>query len=157
MGFPESYFMPLPGCPMPLVAITERMVRFEEIDSIGMVWHGRYPSFLEDGRAEFGRRYGLGYSRFRDAGMAAPIVHMQIDYRTPLRLDDSFSIETILHWTDSLKLNFEYRIRRDSHELAATACTIQLVTDASGSLILAETGFLREFREKWRTGVLHDA
>lgn len=124
---------------------------------MGMVWHGRYPGFLEDGRSEFGRQYGLGYSRFRDAGMAAPIVRMQIDYRTPLRLDDTFSIETMLHWTDSLKLNFEYRIMRHGRELIATACTIQLITDASGSLILTETGFLREFREKWRSGVFHDS
>ena len=157
MGFPQSYFKPVPDSPRPLSARARRMVRFEEVDSIGMVWHGRYPGFLEDGRSEFGRQYGLGYSRFMDEGMAAPVVHMQIDYRSPLRLDDIFSIETMLHWTDSFKLNFEYRIVRDSYELIATACTIQLITDASGSLILAETGFLQEFREKWRAGGFHDS
>ena len=158
MGFRRGYFKHEPGAPQPLSAVAGRRVRFEEVDALGMVWHGRYPGFLEDARAEFGRKYGLSYAMFREQGMAAPIVQMQIDYRLPLHYDDEFTVEAVLHWCDALKLNFEYFLKRpDSagEELVATACTVQLLTDHNATLMLTETGFIREFREKWRSGALH--
>ncbi len=156
MGFRKEYFQTEPGAPEPLAAVTRRRVRFEEVDALGMVWHGRYASFLEDGRAAFGRRYGLSYTRFRDERMAAPIVQMQIDYRCPLLFDQNFCVHTVLHWCDALKLNFEYIIIRDSdNRLVATAGTVQLITDHSGGLLLTETGFVKEFRDRWRSGELH--
>ena len=36
-------------------------VRFSEVDSIKMVWHGSYVAYLEDAREAFGRKYGLEY------------------------------------------------------------------------------------------------
>jgi len=157
VGFRKGYFDPEPDAPPPLAAMATRSVRFEEIDALGMVWHGRYPGFLEDGRAEFGQKYGLSYAMFRENGMAAPIVQMQIDYRLPLHYDEQFIIEAVLHWCDALKLNFEYFLRRYSNnaeELVATACTVQLLTDRHGTLLLTESGFISEFREKWRKGIL---
>ncbi|HET6225857.1 MAG TPA: acyl-CoA thioesterase, partial [Bacteroidia bacterium] len=40
---------------------TEVPVRFSEVDALGIVWHGHYLKFFEDGREAFGRQYGLGY------------------------------------------------------------------------------------------------
>ena len=36
-------------------------VRFSEVDSIKMVWHGHYITYMEDAREAFGRKYGLEY------------------------------------------------------------------------------------------------
>ena len=33
-------------------------VRFSEVDSIKMVWHGHYMTYMEDAREAFGRKYG---------------------------------------------------------------------------------------------------
>ncbi len=158
MGFQKGYFKAEPGAPPPLRAKVRRRVRFEEVDALGIVWHGRYPSFLEDGRAEFGRIYGLSYSMFKTERIAAPIVQMQIDYRHPLEFDQEFEIETILHWCDALKLTFEYVLTADVHQkgnvTVATASTVQLLTDSDGTLLLTETGFIREFRGRWRRGEL---
>ncbi len=158
MGFSKEYFQREPGDPAPLSAITGRRVRFEEVDALGIVWHGRYPSYLEDARAEFGRKYGLSYAMFRKERVAAPIVQMQIDYRLPLQFDDLFTIEAVLYWCDALKLNFEYLLKKESEagsELVATACTVQLITDSHGRLLLTESGFVKEFRQQWRAGGLH--
>lgn len=43
-------------------ALTDRTtikVRFSEIDSMQIVWHGEYVRYFEDGREAFGKRYGL--------------------------------------------------------------------------------------------------
>ena len=56
MGYQKVYFKRNPQDPAPLVVGIDRRVRFEEVDALGMVWHGRYPSYFEDGRIAFGDR-----------------------------------------------------------------------------------------------------
>lgn len=46
----KAYFRPVPGAPAPLCVTTQREVRFEEVDVMRIVWHGRYASYFEDGR-----------------------------------------------------------------------------------------------------------
>ena len=159
MGFRNGYFKSETDAPPPLRAVARRRVRFEEVDSLGMVWHGRYVSYLEDGRYALGERFGLSYTMFKKHGIAAPVVQMQIDYRAPLRYDDSFTIEAVLHWCDALRLNCEYFIEKNAgvrSELVATAATVQLITDSSGELLLCETDFLTHFRKQWQSGALHE-
>lgn len=46
---------PLAGeTPPPLSAGATRLVRFNEADPLGIVWHGHYASYFEDARAAFG-------------------------------------------------------------------------------------------------------
>ena len=154
MGFPRQYFSVDPAAPPPVTCSTTRRVRFEEVDPLGMVWHGRYVSFLEDGRVAFGDRFGLSYREYHDAGVAAPIVQLHLDYAAPLRFDESFRIDTTLHWSDGLRLNFEYRITGPDERLVARGYTVQLLTDPQGGLILAAPPMVEEFRRRWREGAL---
>ena len=41
-----------------LECAAEVTVRFQEVDSMGVVWHGHYLTFFEEGRAAFGREFG---------------------------------------------------------------------------------------------------
>ena len=36
-------------------------VRFNETDPLGIVWHGYYITYFEDGREAFGRQHGISY------------------------------------------------------------------------------------------------
>ncbi len=47
---------------MTLKSRIEVRVRFSEVDSLKMVWHGSYVKYMEDGREAFGREFGLGLS-----------------------------------------------------------------------------------------------
>ena len=38
-----------------LCVSAQRTVRFEEVDAVRFMWHGRYASWLEDGREAMGR------------------------------------------------------------------------------------------------------
>ena len=49
---------------MELKASKELEVRFSEVDSMGVVWHGSYAVYFEDAREAFGAKYGLGYMTF---------------------------------------------------------------------------------------------
>ena len=37
-------------------------IRFSEVDSMNIVWHGAYPLYFEDAREAFGKKYDLGSS-----------------------------------------------------------------------------------------------
>lgn len=154
MGFKKEYFPAKPGDPQPLVARCKRTVRFEEVDSVNMVWHGRFPSYLEDGRIAFGEQYGLSYKFFREKMVVAPIVQMHIDYKAPLRLDQTAIIETSLHWSEAARVNFSYRIITDDL-VNATAYTVQLLTEPNGTILLAPPVWLEKFLTSWKNGELN--
>lgn len=154
MGFLKQYFQRDEKDPLPLVATTDRRVRFEEVDALGMVWHGRYPSYLEDGRICFGDTYGLSYQCFLENNAVAPVVQMHLDYKKPLRFDQTFSIETALHWAGAVRLNFSYILKNQVGETVATGYTVQLLTDSAGTVLLVAPEWLVEFGRKWKQGEL---
>lgn len=150
----RPYFQPSTGAPPPLTEVIHRQVRFEEVDPVGIVWHGRYPSYLEDARTALGTRYGLGYEDFIHHEIMAPIKRMYLDYRLPLRFRDEFTVQAILHWNDAARLDFEFVIRNAAGETATTGYTIQIMLDREANLLLVPPPFVEEFRRRWRAGEL---
>lgn len=150
----RPYFARREGDPPPLRTIVQRRVRFEEVDPLGIVWHGRYPGYFEDGRVALGNRYGIGYEDFIRHGVPAPIRRLQIDYLAPLRFQEEFEVEAVLHWSDAARLDCEFLVRGADGGLSAAGCSVQLMLDASGALLLVPPPFVRAMREQWRAGTL---
>ena len=56
-------------------------VRFSEVDSMMVVWHGEYIRYFEDGRESFGKHYdGLKYMDIFNSGYLAPMVDLNCQY-----------------------------------------------------------------------------
>lgn len=149
-----KYFRENPGDPEPLVTEVMRRVRFEEVDPLTIVWHGRYPSYLEDGRATFGEKYSLGYMDMYKQKFMAPVAQMHIDYLEPLSFPEEFKIITRLHWTDSAKLNFSYQIENENKRICAKGYTVQVITDLSREVMLLRPRYLDDFFNAWKDGKL---
>ena len=150
----KRYFKEVEGAPAPLRSVLQRPVRFEEVDPLGIVWHGRYPSYFEDGRVDLGQRYGIGYMDMRDNGIAAPIKQMHVDYLKPLSFGDTAHIETLLHYNEAARLNYEFIIRNGAGEITTTGYTVQLFVDADQNLLMAPPDFHAELLARWREGNL---
>jgi acyl-CoA thioester hydrolase len=149
----KPYFQPVPGAAAPLHAVVKRQVRFEEVDSIGIVWHGRYPGYFEEARVALGNKYGVGYSDFIRNKLPVPIRQLGVDYFEPLFFEDEIEIEAILHWSEAARINYEYIIRRDE-TVVCTGYTVQLMLDESLELLLSPPPFYADFMEKWKKGLL---
>ena len=80
----KAYFPAVKGAPAPLREMVNRVIRFEEVDAMGIVWHGHYVSYFEDARVAFGRKYGLSYAAFFENRVLSPIKQLHIDYFLPL-------------------------------------------------------------------------
>ena len=105
-------------------------VRFNEADPLGVVWHGHYLRYFEDGREAFGKEYGIAYLDFYKNGLAVPIVSAHCDYKKPLRYGDTMIVETTYQPTPAAKLTFHYTIRSvQQNEVIATGMTTQVFVD----------------------------
>jgi acyl-CoA thioester hydrolase len=148
----KPYFRRQDGAPEPLRCSVDRVARFEEVDALAIVWHGRYPSYFEDGRVLLGEKYGLGYMDFYRQGVIAPIKQMHVDYKLPLRFGDPFTIEAILHWTDATRLNHEFILCNAAGEITTTGYSVQLLMDQEQNVLMLPPPFYEKFRQRWLSG-----
>ncbi len=133
--------------------ITHTTVRFSEVDSMQVVWHGEYVRYLEDGREAFGRQYpGIGYLDFYNNGYTAPIVDLQLQYVSPMTLNDVAIIETRFIDMAAAKLCFEYVIHRQSDgALVARGSSMQVFVDKDGNMCLNNPAFFENWKKQWLT------
>ena len=114
----------------------EVLVRFNEADPLGIVWHGHYIRYFEDGREAFGNMHHLGYLEVYKLGFVIPVVSVQCDFKRSLRYGDKVIVETKFIPTDAAKLKFTYRLfNAASGELVATGSSIQVFLSKEDSLL----------------------
>jgi acyl-CoA thioester hydrolase len=152
----QNYFKRIEGAPEPVVVEVKRRIHFNEVDMLGIVWHGRYPAYFEEGSEELGRRCGLSYEDFYEAELRAPIVKLHIDYYQPLRLAEEFTIRAVLVWDDGSRLNTEYYFLKDDGSIATSGYTVQLLTDVgTGEACIISPPLLERCRARWKAGEFH--
>ncbi len=140
---------PMPPVPY-LEERTTMRVRFHEVDTLRIVWHGHYVSYFEEGRRAFGRRYGVDYAVFIEQNIAVPVVQLHVDYFAPGRVSDVLEVTTRLLKSEAAKLHFYYEVRRENEEpLLASGTTVQVFTTPSGELLLSWPGFMQERLKAW--------
>ncbi len=124
--------------------------RFSEIDAMTIVWHGNYIKFLEDGREDFGIKYGLDYMSVYEAGYMTPVVKLNIEYKSPVFYGQEAVVETTFINSPAAKIVFEYKIlcvKRGS--IFTTASTQQVFINAqTRELELTPPKFFEEWKKK---------
>ncbi|MDR1360219.1 MAG: acyl-CoA thioesterase [Deltaproteobacteria bacterium] len=143
--------------PPPLSRTVERVVRFEEVDAINVVWHGRYPSYLEDARVAFGEAYGCTYYDFLQAGLTVPVKQLGLDYIGPLRFGQRCAITATLHWSAAARINFSYQIKDMDGSILTTGYSVQLFLDPGQRVFMFKPEFFADFCARWESGALTPA
>ena len=125
-----------------LIDRTTIKVRFSEIDSMQIVWHGEYVRYFEDGRESFGKHYGLGYM--------VPIVELNCQFKQSLSFGEEVIIETRYISCEAAKIKFEYVLyRATDNNIVATGSTTQVFLNTNRELELATPAFYQEWKKKW--------
>jgi acyl-CoA thioester hydrolase len=132
-----------------LVAECFRRVQFDEVDSLKIVWHGRYVNYFEQGRNEWGKKFGFRFQDMLENGFMMPIVQLYIDHYYPLQYDELIRIKTNGHWTDAAKMNISYEIYAENGMLSARGYTVQVYTDLAGKPMILRPEFAERFIQKW--------
>lgn len=134
-----------------LVAKKKLEIRFSEVDSMKVVWHGSYPLYFEDAREAFGAKYGLSYMTFLDNGYFAPLVELTFNYKKPIVYGMTPVIEIRYIPTPAAKIVFEYTIRDCvSGEILATGRSVQVFTGMDYQLVWDNPTFYQKWKEQWQ-------
>ena len=136
---------------MELKASKQFEVRFSEVDSMNVVWHGSYPLYFEDAREAFGAKYGLEYMSFRDNGYFAPLVELTFHYKRPIRYGMKPRIDITYRPTEAAKIVFDYEIHdSETDELMATGHSVQVYMDTDYQLVWDNPEFYSEWKKRWK-------
>jgi acyl-CoA thioester hydrolase len=119
-------------------------VYFADTDFSGVVYHARYLEFLERGRSDYLRLSGIHHTELADGKHGERIVwvvrRMEIDFRSPARIDDILTIETRTERISGARIYMAQQIRRDDEVL------IDARVEAA---IIGETGKPKRFPREW--------
>jgi acyl-CoA thioester hydrolase len=122
-------------------------VRFSEVDALGIVWHGHYLKFFEDGRESFGRQFELGYLDVYKFKFATPLIKINVDFKKTVKYGDHVKIITTFIHSPAAKIIFRYDIFRESDgELVATGESTQIFMNLDHELHIT----IPEFYEEWK-------
>lgn len=84
--------------------------RYGETDKMGHVYHGRYLEYFEVARVEMIRSYGLSYKKMEDDGIMLPVIHAELEYKSPVYYDEEITIRILVFDTPSVRLQTYYQV-----------------------------------------------
>ena len=126
-------------------------IRFSEVDSMNVVWHGSYMLYFEDARELFGEKFDLTYMGYVRHGYYAPMVEMNIQWKKPILYGMRPRIDIIYRPTLAAKVVFDYEIHDTADEsLIATAHSVQVFMDLNYQLVLYSPKFYVEWQQRWK-------
>jgi len=123
-------------------------VRFVETDPMGIVWHGNYIQYFEDGREAFGRHHGISYLDQKKNGFTSPIVKSSSEHKHPLRFGEVATVKTIFIDSPAAKMVFRYEIYNEAKEVVCKGQTTQVFLGNDDELFLNLPPFFEEWKKK---------
>ncbi|MDH0659734.1 MULTISPECIES: acyl-CoA thioesterase [unclassified Empedobacter] len=123
-------------------------VRFNETHPLGIVWHGNYITYFEDGRESFGRHFGISYLDIQKSGFVIPIIKSVCEHKFPLKYGDKCRIETTFEDTLAAKMIYKFKIFNQDEKLVCIGETTQVFLDNEGDLMLTLPPFFEEWKKK---------
>ena len=139
---------------MKLSHTTTERVKFSDVDSMGIMWHGHYVRLFEEGREQFGLKYTLDYLTVFSHGFFTPIIKTEINHLAPLDYGDTAVIEATFIFNKAAKIEFQYKIfSQNTKKLVCTGKTIQVFLNKNKELYITNPPFF----EKWKLKHFQDA
>ena len=113
--------------------LTQR-VYYEDTDFSGVVYHARYLHFLERGRTDYLRLLGVEQGSLvlegDREGLVFVVHRMEIDFKSPARMDDILTILTSTEKAGGAKMILDQEIRRGEQLLIAARVIIAVINAA---------------------------
>ncbi|MBR1919311.1 MAG: acyl-CoA thioesterase [Spirochaetales bacterium] len=113
-------------------AEVEITVEFFDVDSMGIVWNGRYFDYFEVARHRLFDLIGLPYKAIADEGYMLPLTSNRAKYIRPLRLGQKVIVKaTVSEYDLLLKIRFEIR-DKESGIITTKGESTQMAVDIEG-------------------------
>jgi acyl-CoA thioester hydrolase len=107
-------------------------VRDYECDLQGIVNNANYQHYLEHARHLYLRELGVDFSALSARGANLVVIRVEIDYLSPLRSGDAFTVRSRLERMSRVRFVFVQEIARADRRPVARAKVFGATMDASG-------------------------
>jgi acyl-CoA thioester hydrolase len=125
------------------VAETSLYVRYAETDAMGIVHHGSYIVYFEEGRSNYARQRGSDYAKFEKSGLYLTVTEVNARYHKPAYYGQLLVIRCWIEEMKSRGLTFNYEIiNPSSRDL--------LVAGFSKHICITHDGQVVMLPEEWR-------
>lgn len=125
MDTPTSQDLPTSGRMLDNAHLLPVRIYYEDTDFTGIVYHANYLRFFERGRSDFLRTIGVHHDSLasEEAPSAFAVTRMEIDFKSPARIDDALLVKTRFTGMRGPRLFFHQRIERDETLICAADVT----------------------------------
>jgi acyl-CoA thioester hydrolase len=111
-------------------------VRYEETDTMGVVYYAKFFVWMEVGRVGLLRDIGFGYLEWVKHEIQFPVVQAHADYRASARFDDEILVKTKIASIGNKSIRFENEIyKAPEMKLLATGHTVHALMSKAGTTI----------------------
>jgi acyl-CoA thioester hydrolase len=111
-------------------------VRYEETDTMGVVYYAKFFVWMEVGRVSLFRDIDFGYKEWVRREVEFPVVQAHADYRASARFDDEVLVKTRVATVGNSSIKFENEIYKlPEMKLLCTGHTVHVLLDSKGKKI----------------------
>ena len=121
----------------------KKLVLPQHSDHAGVMWHGTYFNWLEEGRVNALSKAGINYVDLTKKGFELPLIDSSIKYISPLFLGDNITIETIFKISKIPKIKIQSKFMNKSKKVLTLAeVNLVLINKNSFSIIRKRPDFI---------------
>ncbi len=94
----------------------EYRVPYADTDQMGVVYYGNYLTLFERARNELMRACGYTYRKCEEDGWMLPVIHAEVDYKSPAKYDDLLEITAYVSAMKGVRIEIACEVRRKGEE-----------------------------------------
>ena len=118
-------------------------------DHAGVMWHGSYFNWLEEGRINALSKAGINYFDLNKKGFELPLIDTSIKYILPLRIGDNITIESLFKIDSSPKIKISSKFINENKKVMTMAeVNLVLVDKNNFSIIRKRPDFISKIFSK---------
>lgn len=91
-------------------------VPYADTDQMGVVYYGNYLTIFERARNELMREMGYSYRRCEEEGWMLPVIHAEVDYRSPAKYDDLLEVAAFVQKQKGVRIEIACEVRRQGED-----------------------------------------
>ena len=91
-------------------------VPYADTDQMGVVYYGNYLTLFERARNELRRACGYTYRECEAEGWRLPVIHAEVDYRSPARYDDLLEVTAYVQLMKGVRIEIACEVRRKGED-----------------------------------------
>ena len=93
----------------------------QHTDHAGVMWHGSYLDFLEEGRIDALDKVGCSYSELSKSGFEIPVISLELKYKTSFIHGDKVLLNSQFRLENKIRLTCKTLFLKSNGEIGAEA------------------------------------